>query len=88
MAIMPQAVGKFCWTITTLDCPPGVDGQDLGISVTTSADGESGDWTSFACSPDPPVDLHRSLDVLPRCDSSERDRGRLFADCDGSIGYG
>ena len=41
---------QFCWTITTdAVC---VAGSSLNISINTSADGESGSWTSVACQND------------------------------------
>ncbi len=39
--------------------------MNLGISVTTSADGESGDWTSIACAPDPDVINNAILTCCP-----------------------
>ena len=75
---------QFCWTITTQDCPPGVDGQDLGISVTTSADGESGDYTSFACSPDPSVDFNGIMTCCPDPILQSITGNLCFSDCLGS----
>lgn len=43
----------FCWTITTKACPPGQDGDDLGINIDTYGDGETGNWTNVACTNDP-----------------------------------
>ena len=42
---------QFCFTITTKSvCNPGVD---LSVALHTSADGESGTWTSPGCASDP-----------------------------------
>ncbi|MFT4525653.1 MAG: hypothetical protein ACI85F_001808, partial [Bacteroidia bacterium] len=75
---------QFCWTITTQDCPPGVDGADLGISVTTTADGESGDWTSYACSPDPSVDFNGIMTCCPDPILLALIGNDCFSDCLGS----
>lgn len=41
----------FCWTIKTkTNC---VSGTNLNISINTTADGETGSWTSVACLGDP-----------------------------------
>ena len=42
----------FCWDMTVSSTC--VAGQNLSVSVNTSADGESGSWTSPACQSDPP----------------------------------
>lgn len=42
----------FCWTITTKTSCSAVC-NDLGITINTLADGESGSWTSLACTGDP-----------------------------------
>lgn len=43
----------WCWQITTdASCTPGAD---LGMSVNTTADGETGSWTSVACGGDPDI---------------------------------
>ncbi|MFM7729155.1 MAG: hypothetical protein ACKO7B_20825, partial [Flavobacteriales bacterium] len=43
----------FCFSISTL--PPGqcIPGAPLNISIDSYGDGETGSWTSFACSGDP-----------------------------------
>ena len=44
---------QFCWSLTTLpisDCSSSIP---LSVTVNTSADGESGSWTSPACQDDP-----------------------------------
>ena len=41
----------FCWTIQTK--PNCTSGNNLNISINTTADGESGSWTSLACTGDP-----------------------------------
>ena len=51
----------FCWTISTL--PPGscVQGASLNITVDTYGDGESGSWTSLACTQDPITNFFATL---------------------------
>ena len=44
---------QYCWSITANNCPPNNDGESLNIDIFTYGDGESGSWTSFACSNDP-----------------------------------
>ena len=51
----------FCWTITTNSCPPGQDGDDLGMSINTLADGEIGSWQSLGCANDPTIDFSAQL---------------------------
>lgn len=41
----------FCWTIKTK--PNCTSGSNLNISINTTADGETGSWTSIACQGDP-----------------------------------
>ncbi|MCB9203533.1 MAG: gliding motility-associated C-terminal domain-containing protein [Flavobacteriales bacterium] len=75
---------EFCWTITSTDCPPGIDGMDLGINVTTTADGESGDWTSIACSPDPSVVTNAILTCCPEPILQNLVNNPCSSDCVGS----
>ncbi|MGB1318493.1 MAG: hypothetical protein ACPG5W_09815, partial [Flavobacteriales bacterium] len=75
---------QFCWTVTTQNCPPGVDGMDLGIDVTTTADGESGDWTSVACTPDPSVITNAILTCCPEPILQNLVHNTCNGDCDGS----
>ena len=51
----------FCFTISTM--PPGqcVQGASLNITIDTYGDGESGSWTSFACSGDPVTNFFATL---------------------------
>ncbi|MBK9524702.1 MAG: PKD domain-containing protein [Bacteroidetes bacterium] len=51
----------FCWSITTL--PPGqcIPGASLNISIDTYGDGETGSWTSYACSGDPIIQFFAQL---------------------------
>ncbi|MGB1730243.1 MAG: hypothetical protein ACPHF2_09605, partial [Crocinitomicaceae bacterium] len=46
---------EFCWTLTTLDPISCSSSIPLSVSVNTSADGESGSWTSPACGNDPTI---------------------------------
>ena len=56
---------EFCWEATTIDCPPGNDGDDLSVFVETYADGETGSWTSLACQTDPVFAFSGSLTCCP-----------------------
>ena len=49
----------FCWSITTSTNCSGC--TDLGMSINTLADGESGSWTSFACAGDPEYQFSAAL---------------------------
>jgi gliding motility-associated-like protein len=51
----------FCWTITAKDCPPGNQGDDLGIIIDTYGDGETGNWTNVACVNDPVFQFNSTL---------------------------
>lgn len=42
----------FCWTISVLNGPACVNGSDLGVSVNTFGDSETGSWGSSACTGD------------------------------------
>ena len=51
---------NFCWSIKTKStCTPGC--TNLNISINTSGDGESGSWTSVACTGDPNVQFAASM---------------------------
>ena len=43
----------FCWSIRTKSQAQCVQGASLNISIDTYGDGESGSWTSLACTGDP-----------------------------------
>ena len=51
----------FCWTITTLPPAQCVQGASLNISIDTYGDGESGSWTSLACTGDPVSEFFATL---------------------------
>lgn len=51
----------FCWTITAKTCPPGQTGDDLGVTVDTYGDGETGNWTNIACVGDPVYEFNAQL---------------------------
>ena len=51
----------FCWTITAKTCPPGNNGDNLGISIDTYGDGETGNWTNVACVADPVYQFNAQL---------------------------
>jgi len=60
----PCAVGtglteQFCWSISTVSICTG--SYDLGMTVNTLADGESGGWGSLACVGDPEPSLNAAL---------------------------
>lgn len=42
----------FCWTISVLSGPACVNGLDLGVSVNTFGDSETGSWGSTGCTGD------------------------------------
>jgi len=56
---------EFCWEATTIDCPPGQDGDDLSVFVETYADGETGSWVNIACQNDPVFAFSASLTCCP-----------------------
>ena len=51
----------FCWSVTTLPPSQCVSGTSLNISINTLGDGESGSWTSLACTQDPITNFFASL---------------------------
>lgn len=51
----------FCLTITSKACPPGQQGDNLGITFDTYGDGETGNWTNIACVNDPVFQFNASL---------------------------
>lgn len=42
----------FCWTISVLSGPACINGLDLGVSVNTFGDSETGSWGSSGCTGD------------------------------------
>ncbi|MFN8155479.1 MAG: gliding motility-associated C-terminal domain-containing protein [Bacteroidia bacterium] len=42
----------FCWSVKTLPIGSCIQGASLNVSVNTTGDGESGSWTSLACTQD------------------------------------
>ena len=46
---------QFCWTISVLSPPDCVNGLDLGVSVNSFGDSETGSWSSQGCHNDPVV---------------------------------
>jgi len=69
-----EGVSIFCpltfqWTITTTaSCPPGQNGDDLGIEIFNYGDSETGSWTQLACQSDPNYNFFARLFC---CDSSD-----------------
>ncbi len=55
----------FCWNVTAASCPPAADGDDLGITVNTLADGEAGSWTNLACVNDDDYVFSAALTCCP-----------------------
>jgi len=48
---IPANIWNFCWTISVADiCVPGAN---LGMTINTSGDGESGSWSNNGCNSDP-----------------------------------
>lgn len=43
---------QFCWTVSVLSPPDCVNGLDLGVSVNTFGDSETGSWSSAGCNGD------------------------------------
>lgn len=52
---------NFCWRINTQPQNNCTDGQNLNVFIDTYADGESGSWTSTACTGDPVNDFYATL---------------------------
>jgi hypothetical protein len=75
---------EFCWEATTANCPPGINGDDLSISIETYADGETGSWTNVACQTDPIYSFSASLTCCPPPTVLSSDENCFGAD-DGSI---
>ncbi len=73
----------WCWSITAEDCPPGSEGDDLGINIYNYADGETGSWTDIACENDPPYIFSASLTCCPLPDTSSTPE-TCFGACDGT----
>jgi gliding motility-associated-like protein len=49
---VPAGVWSFCFSLTTKPvCSPG---SDLSVTLNTSGDGESGNWSDLGCVADPP----------------------------------
>lgn len=56
---------SFCWTIQTDALANCIDGTSLNISINTLGDGESGSWTSLACTQDPVTNFLATLSCCP-----------------------
>jgi gliding motility-associated-like protein len=59
--IGPNCNLNFCWRINTLPQSQCNFGENLNVFIETYTDGESGSWTSSACSNDPVHDLYASM---------------------------
>jgi hypothetical protein len=55
----------FCWTISTLPEGACLQGANLNVGVNTLGDGESGSWTSLACTQDPVTTSFAQLNCCP-----------------------
>ncbi len=55
----------FCWTVTTLSQANCIQGASLNIGINTLGDGESGSWTSLACTGDPVTSFFGTLSCCP-----------------------
>lgn len=56
---------SFCWTIQTDAAANCIDGISLNIGINTLGDGESGSWTSQACTQDPVTNFLATLSCCP-----------------------
>lgn len=52
---------NFCFTIKTKEQIDCIHGENLNVFIDTYSDGESGAWTSIACSNDPVNDFYASI---------------------------
>jgi len=52
---------NFCFTIKTKEQIDCIHGENLNVFIDTYSDGESGAWTSIACSSDPVNDFYASI---------------------------
>lgn len=52
---------NFCFTIKTKEQIYCIHGENLNVFIDTYSDGESGAWTSVACSSDPVNDFYASI---------------------------
>jgi hypothetical protein len=55
----------FCWQIRTKTLANCVQDQSLNMTVNTTGDGESGSWTSLACTQDPLVNFFAQSNCCP-----------------------
>lgn len=55
----------FCWSITTDPDAGCTQGANLNITLNTLGDGESGSWTSLACTTDPANTFFAQLNCCP-----------------------
>lgn len=56
-----NCIWTFCWTIQTKSGTNCIQGGDLTIDVNSYGDGETGSWSSLACTTDPPTTSIASL---------------------------
>lgn len=76
--IIPPNIWEFCWTVSVSDiCIPGAD---LGITINTSGDGESGSWNNNGCNNDPTYVFNAFTSCCPP------DLAVTEAGCDGNDG--
>ena len=55
----------FCWSINTKPLAQCVQDQSLNMSINTTGDGESGSWTSLACTQDPVLGFFAQSNCCP-----------------------
>ncbi|HMU18376.1 MAG TPA: PKD domain-containing protein [Bacteroidia bacterium] len=51
----------FCFSVRTMPASQCTQGANLNVSIDTYGDGESGSWTSLACTGDPVTDFFATL---------------------------
>jgi hypothetical protein len=55
----------FCWQIRTRQISQCVQDQNLNVNINTTGDGETGSWTSLACTQDPLVSFFAQSNCCP-----------------------
>lgn len=57
----PGCPWTFCFSISTMDCPPGENGNDLSITFLNFSDSETGSWGAFSICPEDPEYTFKAL---------------------------
>jgi hypothetical protein len=55
----------FCWQIRTKPLTNCIQDQSLNMTINTTGDGESGSWSSLACTQDPVVNFFAQMNCCP-----------------------